>query len=157
MIKLLRVDHRLLHGQVAFAWTSALQADCILIANDDIINDELKMTAMRLARPNNVKLVIKNIADSIKALQSGATEKYNLFIVVASINDAHALAMAYEKIVSINLGGIKSAPGTRQISKAIFITDHDVTQLKELDNKGVELEIRQVPNDTRLKAIALLG
>lgn len=63
------------------------------------------MTAMRTARPNNVKLVIKNIADSIKALQSGATEKYNLFIVVASINDAHALAMEYEKLsVSIWVG-----------------------------------------------------
>lgn len=157
MIKLLRVDHRLLHGQVAFAWTASLQADCILIANDDIINDELKMTAMRLARPNNVKLVIKNIDDSISALKSGATEKYNLFIVVASIHDAYRLAMATDTITSINLGGIKFTPGTRQLSKAIFVTEQDVTELKALDQKGVELEIRQVPNDARLKAIALLG
>lgn len=157
MIKLLRVDHRLLHGQVAFAWTASLQADCILIANDEIIHDELKMTAMRLARPNNVKLVIKNIQDAISALKSGATDKYSLFIVVASIHDAYQLSMETDMITSINLGGIKSAPETRQISKAIFVTEQDITELKSLDQRGVELEIRQVPNDARLKAIALLG
>lgn len=157
MIKLLRVDHRLLHGQVAFAWTASLQADCILIANDEIISDELKMTAMKLARPNNVKLVIKNIQDSITALNSGVTEKYNLFIVVASIHDAYRLAMASDKITSINLGGIKSIPEARQISKAIFVTEPDVAELKTLHQKDVELEIRQVPNDAKLKAITLLG
>lgn len=42
MIKLLRVDHRLLHGQVAFSWTTNLGADCILIANDGIMHDDLQ-------------------------------------------------------------------------------------------------------------------
>ena len=41
MIKLLRVDHRLLHGQVAFSWTQGLGADCILIANDDVPKNEM--------------------------------------------------------------------------------------------------------------------
>ncbi len=40
MILLTRVDHRLLHGQVAFSWTQGLGADCILIANDDVPTDE---------------------------------------------------------------------------------------------------------------------
>jgi Phosphotransferase system, mannose/fructose/N-acetylgalactosamine-specific component IIB len=42
MIEMLRVDHRLLHGQVAFSWTSTLGADCILIANDTAATNELK-------------------------------------------------------------------------------------------------------------------
>ena len=41
MIKLLRVDHRLLHGQVAMAWTQSLDSDCILIANDAVVNDNI--------------------------------------------------------------------------------------------------------------------
>ncbi|MBU5585205.1 PTS sugar transporter subunit IIB, partial [Enterococcus sp. S181_ASV_20] len=39
MIKLVRVDHRLIHGQVALTWTNAINADCILVANDDILDD----------------------------------------------------------------------------------------------------------------------
>lgn len=64
MIKKLRVDHRLLHGQVAFSWTSALNVDCILIANDSVMKDELRKTTLKMAKPNGVKLVMKNIEDS---------------------------------------------------------------------------------------------
>ncbi|MDF2790805.1 MAG: mannose/fructose/sorbose transporter subunit, partial [Neobacillus sp.] len=81
MIKLLRVDHRLLHGQVAFTWTNTLGADCILIANDDVPVNELRKTTIKLAKPQGIRLVIKNIADSIEALKSGVTDKYKLFIV----------------------------------------------------------------------------
>ena len=78
MIKLLRVDHRLLHGQVAMAWTQSLDSDCILIANDAVVNDNIRKTTMKLAKPNGVKLVMKNIEDSIAALNAGVTDKYKL-------------------------------------------------------------------------------
>lgn len=79
MIKLLRVDHRLLHGQVAMAWTQSLDSDCILIANDAVVNDNIRKTTMKLAKPNGVKLVMKNIEDSIAALNAGvALQQGNL-------------------------------------------------------------------------------
>ena len=101
MIKLLRVDHRLLHGQVAMAWTQSLDSDCILIANDAVVNDNIRKTTIKLAKPNGVKLVMKNIEDSIAALNAGVTDKYKLFIVVESIEDAYRLAKGYAGIRSI--------------------------------------------------------
>lgn len=71
MITLLRVDHRLLHGQVAFSRTQYVGADCILIANDSVPGDELRKTTIKLAKPPSVKLVIKNINDSIEAIKAG--------------------------------------------------------------------------------------
>ncbi len=106
MIKLLRVDHRLLHGQVAFSWTQGLGADCILIANDDVPKNDIRKTTIKLAKPAGVKLVIKTIEDAIAALKSGVTEKYKLFIVVESVEDAYRLATAYPEIKEINLGGM---------------------------------------------------
>ena len=119
MLKLLRVDHRMLHGQVAFSWTNNIDADCILIANDGVAGDELRKTTMKLAKPQGVKLVIKNIADSITALNFGVTDKYKLFIVVESVEDAYKLTKNVSFIKSINLGGVKSKEGTRNISKAV--------------------------------------
>ncbi|MDU6412659.1 MAG: PTS sugar transporter subunit IIB, partial [Yersiniaceae bacterium] len=107
MITLLRVDHRLLHGQVAFSWTQFIGADCILIANDSVPDDELRKTTLKLAKPPSVKLVIKNISDAIESLKSGVTDKYRLFIVVESVADACRLVNAVPEITSINLGGVK--------------------------------------------------
>ncbi|WP_047384058.1 MULTISPECIES: PTS sugar transporter subunit IIB [unclassified Cetobacterium] len=150
MILLLRVDHRLLHGQVAFSWIQNLGADCILIANDSVVNDELRKTTMKLAKPQEVKLVIKNIEDSIQALKSGVTDKYKLFIVVESVEDAYKIASEVDNIKQINLGGVKARENSRNISKAVNLLEEEKNLLKELQSLGIEIEIRQVANDTKV-------
>ena len=148
MIKLCRVDHRLLHGQVAFSWASALDIDCILIANDNVVNDELRKTTMKLAKPNGIKLVIKNIKDSIEAINNGVTDKYKLFIVVESIKDAYDLILGINYNKTLNLGGTKATNETINISKAMNVTEDEIKLLKELVEKGVDVSIQMVPEDS---------
>lgn len=74
MIKLTRVDYRLIHGQVAMSWTHALDVDCILCASDAVAKDDMRKAALRLARPSGVKLVIKDVDAAIEALNSGVTD-----------------------------------------------------------------------------------
>lgn len=150
MIILTRVDHRLLHGQVAFSWTQNLGADCILIANDDVPTNDIRKTAIKLAKPQGVKLVIKTIEDSIQALQSGVTDKYKLFIVVDSIEDAYRLAEHYPEITKVNLGGIKAKKGTKNIGKAVNILPAEEEILKKMIDKGIAVDIRQVPSDKKV-------
>ncbi|WP_298065474.1 PTS sugar transporter subunit IIB, partial [uncultured Cetobacterium sp.] len=141
---------RLLHGQVAFSWIQNLGADCILIANDSVVNDELRKTTMKLAKPQEVKLVIKNIEDSIQALKSGVTDKYKLFIVVESVEDAYKIASEVDNIKQINLGGVKARENSRNISKAVNLLEEEENLLKELQSLGIEIEIRQVANDNKV-------
>lgn len=117
MIKLVRVDHRLLHGQVAFSWTNGVGANCILVASDTVVNDDVWKTTLKLGKPSGVKLVIKNMADSIAAINSGVTDKYKLIIVVQTIKEAKQLADGCPCITSINLGNTKESKTTTQISK----------------------------------------
>lgn len=148
MIKLLRVDHRLLHGQVAFAWTGYLDADCILIANDDVAQNDLRKATIRLAKPQGVKLVIKNIEDSIEAINSGKTDKYKLFIVVETVADAVKIAKEVDAITKVNLGGVKATPDTHPVSKNVNLTDDDEIALRDLIEIGKEVEIRTVPSES---------
>ena len=152
MIKGLRVDHRLLHGQVAFSWTSYLEADCILIANDGVIQDELKKMAIKMAKPQGVKLVIKSIDDSIKALNSNVTDKYKLFVVVESVKDAYRLMTETKQFKSVVLGGTKAKENTKNISKAVNLTDEEIDLVKKLISKQYEVEIRMVPTEKRIMA-----
>lgn len=156
MIKLVRVDHRLVHGQVAFSWTKFLDADCILIASDNLMKDELKMAAMRMAKPTGVKLVMKSMEDSIQAINSGITDKYKLFILCESVEDVYQLATKTNVIKSINIGGMKAQEDRHQISKAVFVSEDDIKLLKELDTKGIELEVRLVPKDNAQNVINLI-
>lgn len=152
MIKGLRVDHRLLHGQVAFSWTSYLEADCILIANDGVMQDELKKMAIKMAKPQGVKLVIKSIDDSITALNSGVTDKYKLFVVVESVKDAYRLMTETKKFHNVVLGGTKATENTKSISKAVNLTSKEIDLVKDLIAKDYEVEIRMVPTEKKVLA-----
>lgn len=156
MIKLVRVDHRLLHGQVAFAWTKILGVDCILIANDGVAIDKLRMAALRMAAPAGVKVVIKSIEDSVTAIQSGKTDKYNLMIILESIRDAGRLTEKLPMIKHINLGGVKKEEGKKQISMAVFVSDEEIQILKSMHERNIELEIKMVPEDKSQDAIKLI-
>lgn len=150
MIKMMRVDHRLLHGQVAFSWTSALSADCILIADDETASNELKKSAMKLAKPNGVKLVIKNVDEAIKSLKKGVTDKYKLFIVVGSIESAKKIIDGYPEIKTLNLGGTLPGQNKSNISKTIAVTSSERDMLRDLLNEGVDINIQMVPSDSKV-------
>ncbi|WP_413527603.1 PTS sugar transporter subunit IIB [Marinilactibacillus psychrotolerans] len=152
MIKLVRVDHRLLHGQVAFSWTNGLGADCILIANDMIMNSDVWKTTLRLGKPSGVKLVMKNLEDAIKAINSGVTDKYKLIIVVQTIEDAKKLLDGCPLIKSLNLGNTKESKMTKQIGKQVFVTKEEEKLLKEVIDSGVEVEIRPLVDDKKIYA-----
>lgn len=156
MIKLLRVDHRLLHGQVAFSWTNGIGADCILIANDEAATSEVWKTTLKLSKPTGCKLVIKNMEDAIKAINSGITDKYKLMIIVKTIKDAKMLADNCPVVNSINLGNTKESKETKQISKQIFVTKEEIDMLKELINRGIEVEIRALFEDRKAYAKNLI-
>ncbi|MEG0051141.1 MAG: PTS sugar transporter subunit IIB [Terrisporobacter sp.] len=156
MIKLVRVDHRLIHGQVAFTWTKFLSVDCILVASDELLKDDLRMAGLKMAKPSNVKLVMKSIEDSAKALNSGVTDKYNLLILCESVEDVYRLAKKVPTITDINLGGTKSGDDRKNISKAVHVSQEDVKMIKELSEEGRSTFVQLVPDDDATDVMKLI-
>jgi fructoselysine and glucoselysine-specific PTS system IIB component len=149
MIKLTRIDDRLVHGQVAFTWTPALGVNCLLIANDKVAKDEFLKMAMGLAKPAGTKLLIKSLTDATAFLNDAKNNNLKILLIINSVKDAYALVNGVPEIKSVNFGGIRLKNGAKLISKAVAIDDEDITLVKELLNKGIELELRQVPTDTK--------
>ncbi len=130
MFKLLRLDERLIHGQVAFAWTNSLSADCILVANDGVAKDKLRATSLKLGAPAEVKFVVKSVEDAIKALNGHKTDKYT---------------WQYE-----------SKEGTKTWTPSVSVTAEDVENIKGMIEHGAEVECRAVPTDKKVMAETLL-
>lgn len=117
--------------------------------SDAVAKDEMRMATMRLAKPAGVKLVIKSVEDSIKVINSGVTDKYKLMVVVENVQDAYDLVKACERIKSVNLGGSKIEENRRKLDTAFYVDDNDCRLLGELLDHGIELEIRQVPEEKK--------
>ncbi len=156
MILLCRVDHRLLHGQVAVSWAQGLKADCVFCVGDKVASDPVWKTTLKLGKPTGCKLVIKNMADAIKAINSGVTDKYRMLICVQTIAEVKELADNCPAITSVNLGNTLPRENTEGLSRQIFITPEERAMLKELVDRGVEVEIRPLADDPKVLAKDLL-
>lgn len=146
MICSTRVDNRLLHGQVAYAWTKELGVNAILIANDAVAQDPVRKSMMKLAKPEGTKLVFKSVAESARLINAGATDPYRLFIIVESVTDLVRLVDACPKIDAVNLGNANPHEGTRAIDKTFYITPEEEQTLRELEAKGVRIFLQRVPD-----------
>lgn len=154
MIQLIRVDYRLLHGQVAIAWTAAVGADCLLIVSDTVKNDSLRLNALKLAKPAGVKVVVKSLEDSITALKSGVTDKYKLFIICETIEIAKKI-MEVTGINKLNIGNTPYRENTKQYGKSANLTTEEVNMLKDMTAKGMDIYIQMVPIEKSIKCKTL--
>ena len=154
MIQATRVDYRLLHGQVAVSWTSALGADCLLLVSDTVKNDPLRMNALKLAKPAGVKVVIKNTQEAVEALKSGVTDKYKLFIICEDLKIAKAVMEATgEK--DLNIGNTPYREGTKQYGKSAHLLPEEEQLVREMMESGKNLFIQMVPAENKIKCEGL--
>ena len=151
MILLTRVDHRLLHGQVATSWVGTLGADCIFCVDDPVWK-----TTLKLGKPAGCKLVIKDMAHAIEAINSGVTDKYKMIICVQTIAEAKQLIDGCPQIKSLNLGNTKESSTTKTIARQVFLEPEEEEILRELGARGVEVEIRGLAEEPKVDALKLI-
>ena len=151
MIALLRIDDRLIHGQVAYGWVSALNTNVILVVNDEAKNDKMKAMALNLAKPSNVKLYIRSVEESGEIVQKFSTsQKSNVLVLVRDSNDALTLLKNSGGVIKeINVGGLRYSEGKRKLTDLVAVDDQDLKNFKEMEKLGVELEFRMLPRDKK--------
>lgn len=146
MIAKLRIDDRLLHGQVAYSWKSALNYNAIVIASDAAANDDIRKAAMKLAKPDGVNLAIRTIEEAATLLKNPKLEDMKVFVVCGSPKDAARLLALIDEKPVVNLGGMQMAQNKVMFSNAVYVDESDVKMLDELQSKGYVVEVQEVPS-----------
>lgn len=156
MIKLLRVDDRLLHGQVAFSWTRNLSATDIIIANDDLSKDEFQKMTLKLAKPRGTSLQILNLNESKTIIKKHENSKNNVIVIINNLKDAKEIIDDASFIKSLNLGGLRERGGAKRFTGSITLTPDDIEICNTLLEKEIEVEIRQVPEEKKIYLKSLI-
>lgn len=147
-IVLARVDSRLLHGQVATAWTQATGPNRIIVVSDSVAKDDLRKKLIEEAAPPGVKanvVPIKKIIEVAKDPRFGGTKALLLF------ENPQDVLRAIEGGVDIdvlNVGSMAHSVGKVMVNKAVSMNADDVATFEKLKSQNVKFDIRKVPNDS---------
>lgn len=87
MIKFIRIDHRLLHGQVVFSWSKSLQINRILVVNDEAANDEFKKMSLELSKPQGIKLNIFTVENTLTKISKIEALSENIMMIFGNTKD----------------------------------------------------------------------
>jgi PTS system mannose-specific IIB component len=147
-IALVRVDNRLVHGQILEAWIPYTEATSIIIADDNLASDFFRETVIRMALPRDIELYIYPVEEFAKRCHYQKDRGEKAIVLFCNIHDAlvaHQLGFQYD---TLNIGNVHSENCAVCCSPSVFLSDEDIDALtcmvKEL---GVRIDIRRVPKE----------
>ena len=142
-----RIDDRLIHGQVTGYWVPHYKVDRILIIDDEVANDEARKTVLKFGCPPGAKLSIFDTAKAYDKLSRKIDDGIRVMILARSPKPLRYLVENGYNLDHICVGNMSTKPGSTQVMKTIFVTEEEKSDFKYLSDKGVKLLIMEKPTD----------
>lgn len=145
-----RVDDRLIHGQVVTTWVRSLGVSTIWVMSDRAANEPIEIILLKSSVPSHLKLEVFTVLQTAQALErhSGGT----VLLLAEYLQDVVRLHAMGVPLDEINLGGMRYRPGYVSLSRAIYVGDREVDSLRTLQEQGIPSWIRVVPSDAKTDA-----
>lgn len=140
-----RIDERLIHGQVATAWTNKLNAERIMVIDNNIIKSSMDKMALKMACPPNCKLSVLSVEKAILNLLSNKYQDERIFII--SKDPKYFLQLlennvTYDKLVLGNLAGKGEA---KMLRRSVYVNEEDIEVLNKICDHGVKVVLQMTP------------
>lgn len=143
-----RIDNRLVHGQIIETWLPYTHAKHIIVANDSVAGDDLQQQIMSLAIPQSVTCTFSRVEElQSRLLSVSDSNNCSVIVLFASCEDVRRALDSGFEFSSVNIGNIHYGPGKKQISPSVALSSDDESCLMYFKGKGIELDFRCVPND----------
>ncbi len=145
---LVRIDDRLIHGQVVGGWLPVIQAERIVVASDRAAADSLQTGLMRLAVPDHVAVDVLSVARAAAALKDDLWNKERVLLLLPGVEELARLVEAGAPVSLVNLGGLHDAPGREMVAPHLAFTVAELALLADLLKRGLSFDTRPLPGDS---------
>ena len=147
---LVRIDDRLIHGQVVVGWTRSAGVTCILVIDDKTAKDKIQCSLLRMATPVGIKAEFLTVEDAVTKIKADAFKSENVMILVSGPKTILDLIDRGVEITSLNIGNIRSAEGRSKLLSHVHATPDEVQVWKQLDKKNVKMSAQILPDQIKV-------
>jgi mannose/fructose/N-acetylgalactosamine-specific phosphotransferase system component IIB len=145
-LDLIRLDDRLIHGQVVIGWGQPLNVGFIVLVDDEVKNSGWEQDLYRMGVPPGIDVVFASIAEVARHLAEWTADPRPGILLVGDVDTlAGLIAATGSGIHRINVGGVHHRPGRIERLRYVYLTDDEAAKLKQLASNGVEVTAQDVP------------
>ena len=156
-IGLARIDDRLIHGQVATRWTKETNVNRIIVVSDEVAADKMRSTLLKQVAPPGVTAHVVDVEKAIRVYNNPQYAKDRVMLLFTNPTDVVRMVEGGVDIKSVNIGGMAFRQGKTQVNNAVSVDEKDIEAFNKLNARGIELEVRKVSSDSRLKMMDLIS
>lgn len=142
-----RIDERLIHGQVAGIWSTSLNTQRIIVINDEAAKDPLQKSSLRMAAPSSMRLSVLTVAEAAKNVQAGKYGAQRIFLLFKNPTDVLRYLEAGGELTTVNVGNMSYKEGTREVTKSIQVTEAEEAVFEDIAKRHIKITAQRVPND----------
>ncbi|MBI5683176.1 MAG: PTS sugar transporter subunit IIB [Deltaproteobacteria bacterium] len=150
-IVLVRVDDRLLHGQVMEAWLPFCRATSLIVANDEAAGNPVQKMAIQSCASKGMEIKVRCIDESVSYVKSKDSDKEKIVMIISSLKDAIKLYSSGIRFSSLNIGNIHHNGDGMSLSTSVYIDSEDMDHIMRFQEAGVKIDIRAIPSDKAVK------
>ena len=148
---LVRIDDRLIHGQVVLGWAKALKPDRIVVANERVANSGWERKFYTSSVPSHIKVSFLGLEETARQLLNNLFKNESVMILFETVEDTHIVVEKGVSFENINVGGLHYRAGADELLPYVFLTDDDRDHLRELVKHGITLTAQDIPgNEARI-------
>lgn len=142
---LIRIDDRLIHGQVALGWSRSKGINCILAVDDATAANALQCSLLKLATPPGVVSYIVGEKKAKELIDSGKLEKKRVMLLVKGVDTLSHLKASGVEIKEVNVGNLRTKGG-RKLLEIVHCSDHEIASFQALISQGVTFYAQSLPD-----------
>lgn len=157
VIGLARIDDRLIHGQVATRWTKETNVSRIIVVSDEVAADTVRKTLLTQVAPPGVTAHVVDVSKMIRVYNNPKYAGERVMLLFTNPTDVERIVEGGVKVTSVNIGGMAYRQGKTQVNNAVSVDEKDIEAFKKLNERGIELEVRKVSTDPKLKMMDLIA
>ena len=155
-VEFVRVDDRLLHGQVVTTWVKTLRLEQCIVVNDKIAEDDLQKQLLEMAAPEGMRVVFFSPEKFAGIVTRDPIKRRTMLLFDHPRDVLRLIELGYTPD-ALNIGGMKNNGKKRQIAKAVAVDDDDTAILRAIADAGVTVTIQMVPADSVVTLEKALG
>lgn len=144
-----RIDDRLIHGQVAMIWTNHLSATRIMVVDDEASKSDLIKMSLKLATPNGVSLSVLTLDKASERIKADAYGGQRVMLVIKSPENVLHLIRSGVLLEEVNFGNLSPKDATTKLSHTVSLSDKNIEAIKHLHAARVKLNMQVLPNDEK--------
>lgn len=156
-IGLVRIDDRLIHGQVATRWTKETNVNRIIVVSDEVAADNVRSTLLKQVAPPGVTASVVGVDKMVRVYNNPKYAKDRVMLLFTNPTDVARIVDGGIPVKSVNIGGMAYRDGKMQVNNAVSIDEQDIQSFKKLNDLGIELEVRKVSSDSKISMMDLVN